>query len=625
MDYAKVASKVLEAVGGKDNVQSVIHCMTRLRFNLKDESKVDEEKVKKIKGVVGVVNKGGQFQVVIGNDVPNVYKEVVKLGDFKQAKATPQGESKRGVSAVLDTIAGIFTPIITALIGVGMIQAILAILTLTGLLSTDSQTYQILYILGQSGMYFLPVLLAYTAANKFGCNPFLAVAVAGTMLHPDLAALFSASESIHFLGLPVRAANYSSSVIPIILAVWAMSYIERFADKVTPKVVKTIVKPIIVLLITVPVTLIVLGPLGTIIGDYLAQGIMFLNERVSWLVPTLLGAFCPLFVMTGMHYSLLPISTAAFATVGFETVLCPSMLVSNIAQGAAGLAVAVKTKNKDFKQVALSGGITGVMGITEPILYGCNVRLKKPLYAVMAAGGIGGFYLGINSVGSYSMASPGLLALPGYIGGASMTNFIYACIGSAIAFGVAFVGTLILGFEDVPVEEENEDDVEEVVAEKTVTKTAAVVSSVVYSPIEGKVLPLNKVEDPTFAEGMMGDGMAIEPTVGRVVAPLNGIVATIFNTKHAVAIIGENGEEILIHVGLDTVQLGGKHFTAHVTQGQKVKAGDLLIEFDMDAIKKAGYPVTTPVIITNTSSYKQILGTTNAQIKEKQAFIELKA
>lgn len=623
MDYAKVASKVLEAVGGKDNVQSVIHCMTRLRFNLKDESKADEAKVKKIKGVVGVVNKGGQFQVVIGNDVPNVYKEVVKLGDFKQAKIAPQGEGKKGVSAVLDTIAGIFTPIITALIGVGMIQAILAILTLTGLLSTDSQTYQILYIVGQSGMYFLPVLLAYTAASKFGCNPFLAVAVAGTMLHPDLIALFGSSESIHFLGLPVRAASYSSSVIPIILAVWAMSYIERFADKVTPKVIKTIVKPIIVLLITVPLTLIVLGPLGTIIGDYLAQGIMFLNERVSWLVPTLLGALCPLLVMTGMHYSLIPISTSGFATVGIDTVLCPSMLVSNIAQGAAGLAVAVKTKNKDFKQVALSGGITGVMGITEPILYGCNVRLKKPLYAVMAAGGIGGFYLGINSVGSYSMASPGLLALPGYIGGASMTNFIHACIGAAIAFGVAFVGTLILGFEDVPVEEENEDDVEEVVAEKTVTKTAAVVSSVVYSPMEGKVLPLNKVEDPTFAEGMMGDGMAIEPTVGRVVAPVNGIVATIFNTKHAVAIIGENGEEVLIHIGLDTVQLGGKHFTAHVTQGQKVKAGDLLIEFDIDAIKQAGYPVTTPVIITNTSNYKQVSGTTKTQVKEKQAFIEL--
>lgn len=622
MDYAKVASKVLEAVGGKDNVQSVVHCMTRLRFNLKDESKADEAKVKKIKGVVGVVNKGGQFQVVIGNDVPNVYKEVVKLGDFKQAKAAPQGGGKKGVSAVLDTIAGIFTPIITALIGVGMIQAILAILTLTGLLSTDSQTYQILYIVGQSGMYFLPMLLAYTAANKFGCNPFLAIAVAGTMLHPDLIALFSSSESIHFLGLPVRAASYSSSVIPIILAVWAMSYIERFADKVTPKIIKTIVKPILVLLITVPLTLIVLGPLGTIIGDYLAQGIMFLNARVSWLVPTLLGALCPLLVMTGMHYSLIPISTAGFATVGIDTVLSPSMLVSNIAQGAAGLAVALKTKNKEFRQVAFSGGITGVMGITEPILYGCNVRLKKPLYAVIAAGGIGGFYLGINGVGSYSMASPGLLALPGYIGGGSMTNFIHACISAAIAFGVAFVGTLILGFEDVPVEEDDENEVEEV-AEKTVTKTAAVVSSVVYSPMEGKVLPLNKVEDPTFAEGMMGDGMAIEPTVGRVVAPVNGIVATIFNTKHAVAIIGENGEEVLIHIGLDTVQLGGKHFTAHVTQGQKVKAGDLLIEFDIDAIKQAGYPVTTPVIITNTSNYKQVSGTTKTQVKEKQAFIEL--
>lgn len=617
MDYTKLASKILEAIGGQDNVQGLVHCMTRLRFTLKNDGKVNEEKLKKIKGVVGTVNKGGQYQVIIGNEVSNVYKAIMAQGSFKGATKAAPAQKQKPVVAVLDAIAGIFTPIIAPLIGVGLIKAILAILTMTGTMSDTSQTYIILNALSDSAFYFLPMLLAYTSAIKFKCNPFLAMAIAGFLLHPDITALFNSGETVKFLGLPVTVATYSSSVIPIILTVWAMSYIERFAEKVSPTLIKTFLKPIIVLAVTAPLALIVLGPLGTIVGDAVASVIILLDTKASWLVPTIMGAFSPLIVMTGMHYSLIPPAMTSLTMNGFETFLGPGMLASNIAQGAAGLAVAMRTKNKELKQIAFSGGITGVFGITEPILYGCNLKLKKPLYAVLIGGGAAGFYAGITGIKSFAFISPGLFALPGYISSNSGANFINAIITAVIAFVVTFVVTLMLGFEDPKEEVDEEDDV--------VEKNTNLVSEVIVSPMVGEVKPLSAVEDPTFGEGMMGDGVAIEPTVGRVVAPVDGVVASIFTTKHAIALISDQGAEVLIHIGMDTVQLNGQHFTAHVTQGQKVKKGDVLVEFDITAIKKAGYSVVTPVIITNTSNYGNVKGVKLGQVKEKEALIQLNA
>ena len=618
MDYAKVGSQILECVGGQDNVSNLVHCMTRLRFNLKDDSQVNEEKLKKIKGVVGTVNKGGQYQVIIGNEVANVYKAIMAQGTFKADHSKGSGDKKGGVAVVFDTIAGIFTPMLPALMGAGMIKAILAILSLSGVLLETSQTYTILSALSDSVFYFMPMFLAYTAANKFRCNPFLAMTMAAFLLHPDLSALFNSGESIKFLGLPVTVATYSSSVIPIILTVWAMSYIERFAEKVSPTLIKTFLKPILVVLITAPLALIVIGPLGTIVGDGLAAAIGFVDSKASWLVPTIMGAFSPLIVMTGMHYSLIPMAMNNLTLNGFETILGPGMMASNVAQGAAGLAVALKTKNRDFRQVALSGGITGVLGITEPILYGCNMRLKKPLYAVLIGGGVGGFYAGITGIKSYAFISPGLFSLAGYITPNGSANFMNAVISMVLAIVVTFVMTLILGFEDVPVETEDE----EVTVE---TNSVELTNEMIGCPIEGEVKPLSAVEDPTFGEGMMGNGIAIEPTVGKVVAPVDGTVQMVFKTKHAVAIKSDRGAEILIHVGMDTVQLGGKHFTTHVTEGQKVKKGDLLVEFDMNEIKKAGYPLTTPVVITNTPNYKAVKEVKLGQAKLKQSVIELEA
>ncbi len=381
MNYTELAKQILEKVGGKENVAFLTHCATRLRFNLKDDTKADMDALKKTKGVMGVVNKGGQFQVIIGSDVASVYKPLTELGNFADGNDNKNDEEKKGkLVQVFDTIAGIFTPIIPAITGAGMIKCVLALLVSFNLIDTSSQTYYILNFMGDAAFYFLPFLLANSAAKKFKCNAYLAMTIAGVLLHPNFAALKTAGDPVSFLGLPVTLAGYSSSVIPIILGVWFMSFVEPIADKVSPKVVKfftkpliTILvtapvllfvepiadkvspkvvkfftKPLITILVTAPVLLIVLGPLGTILGDGIASAIAFLDSYASWLVPFVVGTFSPLLVMTGMHYGLIPIGINNVATAGFDTVVGPGMLASNIAQGGAALCVALKSKNKDL-------------------------------------------------------------------------------------------------------------------------------------------------------------------------------------------------------------------------------------------------------------------------------------
>lgn len=598
MNYPKLASDIIKNVGGDANVANVTHCATRLRFNLKDVSKANEETLKKTKGVMGVVNKGGQFQIIIGSDVASVYYEILKLGDFEKGSSNDTGEKKNVVSVVLDTIAGIFTPILPAITGAGMIKAVLVLLTASGLLGTESQSYYILNFISDAAFFFLPMFLAYTSAVKFKCNPFMAMSLAGVLLHPNLTALVGAGNPVHFLGLPVTLATYSSSVIPIILTVWLMSYVEKFADKISPKPIKFFSKPLITLLVVAPIALIALGPIGTVVGNVVAQGVNILSAKAGWLVVLLMGAFSPLLVMTGMHYSFFPIVFTQMATSGYDTILGPGMLAANIAQGAAALCVALKSKNSDLKQLAGSSGITAVLGITEPALYGVNLKLKKPFIGVMIGGAVGGLYGGIVGLKGYAMAVPGLAALPIFIGPEG-SNFINAIIVCVIAFVVTFVATWFLGFEDLVDEEDNDEEF---------PKQEALTNKInIASPLTGGVVPLAQVSDETFAKEIMGKGIAIRPTEGRVVSPVNGTVATLFKTKHAIGIVSEDGAEILIHIGIDTVKLDGKHFTAHVNDGDTIKVGDTLVEFDTDAIKAEGYDLITPVIITNTPNYLDIL------------------
>lgn len=603
MNYENLAKQILKNVGGQENVSNLTHCATRLRFNLRDLSKTNTEAIKKIKGVMGVVDKGAQYQVIIGSDVSSVYKEILKLGDFKNSNSQNDGE-KKGFDKIFDIIAGTFTPILPPLTAAGMLKAVLVLLTTFGLMSKESQTYYILSFMADAIFFLFPVALGYTAAVKFKCNPFMGMLMGGIMIHPNWTALVNAKEAVTLFGLPVKLVSYTSSVIPIILVVWVMSYVENFADKISPKPIKFFSKPLITILVMGPLALIALGPIGSILGEGLANVVTAINNVAPWSIPMIIGGASPLLVLVGMHYAFFPISFNDLALKGSENVLGPGMLVSNIAQGGAVLCVSLKAKNKDLKQLAGSAGLTALLGITEPAMYGVTMKLKKPLIAVCSGGALAGLYIGLMGVVRYSSGSPGLASIAIFIGENPM-NIVHALIGCAIAFISAFVLTWIIGFED-PVNEDEEVE-DEILEEVAVDKAPLMNKITISSPLNGEIVPLTEVKDETFASEMMGKGIAINPKEGKVVSPINGTVQMIFKTKHAIGLKSQDGAEILIHIGMDTVQLDGKHFTAHVKDGDKVKVGDTLVEFDMDAIKKEGYELVTPVIITNTIDYLEIV------------------
>lgn len=634
MNYQELAKSILAGVGGKENVTALTHCATRLRFNLKEDSKADTSALKNTKGIMGVVNSGGQFQIIIGSDVANVYRPLMDLGNFEGGVSTEQKNEKDDrnvIIKILDTIAGIFTPIIPAITGAGILKAVMALLVAFKWIDTSGQNYQFLSFFADAAFTFLPFLIAVSAARKFKCNAYMAMSIAGCILYPGfqsaVAAAKEAGTSLHFIGLPVSLVSYSSSVIPIILGIWFMSFIEPLADKVSPKPVKFFTKPLLTLIITAPVTLIILGPLGNIAGEGIASAIRALDRYASWLVPFLVGTFTPLMVMTGMHYGLIPIGVNNIATAGFDTVVGPGMLGSNIAQGGAAFAVALRSKNPETRQLAGSAGITAVCGITEPAMYGVSLRFKKPLYAAMIGGGVAGIFLGITKVGRYTSGSPGLLALPGYIGTEGLRNIIFACIGAAIAFVTAFVIQLFLGInegDEIPEERSGTDSSQK--TEHAASETASEIpsESTVYAPLNGTVVPLREVSDPTFAEEMLGKGIAIHPKNGYVLAPFNGTVETLADTKHALGLRSEDGIELLIHVGLDTVKLNGKYYDALVTPGETFKTGDTLLTFDIEGIQKEGYDTITPIIITNSNDYTAIETANETDIRTSRTLLHLK-
>lgn len=617
MDYRKLAEEILQNVGGSGNISGLTHCATRLRFNLKDESKAKTDVLKGTKGVMGVVSSGGQYQVIIGSDVASVYKPLMEMSSLKEEGAAQEKDERKLGAKLIDTISGIFTPILPAITAAGMLKAVLSLLVAFKVVSTDAQTYQVVNFMADSAFYFLPILLANSAAKKFKCNPYLAMMVGGILLHPNFINMVTASkesgEAIRLFFLPVYNASYSSSVIPIILSVWFLSFVEPIADKVSPKAVKFFTKPLLTVLVGGVAALVVLGPVGYIIANIIASGINGLETYASWLVPTILGGLFPLLVMTGTHYGIIPIGINNRMTLGYDTIVYPGNLASNIAQGGATLAVAVKSKISEVKQLASSAGITAVCGITEPALYGVNMRFKTPLYSAMAGGAVGGLFMGIMRVKNYSGGSPGLMTLPSYIGGDSLRDLYLACIGAAIAFVISFALSYIL-YKD---EAENSEK-QETASPKTETTAKSMLksgSATICAPLTGKAVALSEVSDPTFGEEILGKGAAIIPADGKVVSPVNGTVETVFDTLHAIGLKSEDGVEILIHIGLDTVKLGGKHFKAHVKSGDRVKVGTLLVEADLEKIKGEGYDVITPVIISNSFDYGDVLAVTGQEIK----------
>ena len=616
MDYKKTAADILELVGGEKNVASVTNCMTRLRFVLNDAGKADVEGLKKVKGVQGVVTKNGQFQVVIGTDVSHVCDEIKKMGHFGEETQAPK-EKKGIVAGFFGGLTAIFQPIIPALAGSGMIKALLALLVFIGWVDSGSQTYQIFNAFGDALFSFMPFMLAFSAGKYFGCNQYVSAALAGVLLHSSFTSL--EAPILLFGFVPVTQVSYGGSVVPILLIVWAQSYIERFANKISPKSVKIFLAPLLTIIVTGCLGITILGPLGNLVGQGLAVGFNWLNDYAGWVIPFLMGTFCPFFVMTGMHYCFAPIQTIQYATLGYGTILGPGMLASNIAQGTASLVVGLKSKNKDLKQLGISAGFTGLMGITEPALYGVTLKYKRPLYAAMIGGGVAGLYAGITGIHTYSSTTAGLLALPVYIGGSGFGNVINAAITIVISMIVTAVATLLLGFED-PVEEQAE---ETPAVEKKEEEQAPSMRIEIASPVKGTEIPLSEVKDEVFSKNIVGKGAAVIPSEGKVYSPVDGTVASVFDTKHAIGLVSEEGVEVLIHVGLDTVELGGQHFTAHVAQDDKVTKGQLLLEFDMDAIKAAGYDTVTPVVISNTDSYLDVLAADAGEINAGDMLITI--
>ena len=599
MDYKKIGKEIFDLVGGNNNITQMTHCATRLRFVLKDFSSIDHEKLKAIPGVLDVIFKGGQLQVIIGPDVPEVYRAADALYTGSKNNNNEKGENQNILNRIMAVVVGIFNPMLPAITGAGMIKAVLALLKAFSLIDVNGQTFAILSFISDSAFYFMPMILAYSSAKVFKCSPGLAITLAGVLLHPNFIAMKNAGEAVKFAGINVPLAGYASTVIPIILIVFLMSYVERFAEKILPVHIKYIGRPLIILLVMAPLSLIVVGPLGVNIGNILAAGIAFLDNKAGWVVPTVIGTFTPLLVMFGLHNGLFPIATTQLGVSGHESIMGPGMLPSNVAQGAACMAVAVKTKSKEMRQQAISAGITALLGITEPAMYGVTLRLKKPLIAVMIGGGLGGLYAGLTGVVRYSFGSPGFATLPVFISD-DPANIRNALISAFIGIIVSFVLTLLIKFDY------NYGSPEEVTTDQALSAARPILqTAVINSPLSGEVTSLSEVNDEIFSKGLLGKGVAVIPNEGKVTAPYDAEVS-IIETKHAVAFTGDNGIDLLVHVGIDTVELNGKYFNCKVKNGDKVKAGDVVLEFDINAIKKAGYKIITPIIITNSNEFESI-------------------
>ena len=625
MDNHKIALQIIDGVGGKENVSGLTHCFTRLRFVLKDESKASKDKVSSIEGVIQVVEASGQFQVVLGNKVEAIYDEIMPLLGTTETENDEQ-DKKVGIGTkILNVVTAIFTPTIPAIAASGMLKGILAVAALIGLnvYHVDIKTFNTYIILNAASdalFYFMPVILARSAAKVFKTNEYIAMTLGATLCYPTLVELMTGNKAVTLFGIGITKANYVSSVVPIIIAVFVLAYVEKFVKKIMPDVLKIIMVPTLSLLIMVPATLMIFGPIGIYIGN----AVNWAYHYIMNLSPILLGAFvggiwCVL-VIFGAHRAIIPIGINDVAKTGRQNLLAFAG-AANFSQAGAALGVFLKTKNKNLKTVAASATVTALFGITEPAIYGANLRLKKPMVYAVISGALGGALMGWGGSYGNAFANQGVLTIPVYAS-AGTKAFICYILGCLIAFGGACILTVILGFNDLPSDaapaEKNssktdqiEDNQEENPA-KTIDEdlVADDCDLSVNSPVEGKTIPLTQVSDEVFASGVLGKGIAVQPASGKILAPADATVSMIYPTLHAIGLILDSGIEMMIHIGIDTVKLNGKYFEKHVQDGDHVKKGQLLVSFDMQKIEQAGYDLTTTVVVTNSKNYAAI-GSTN--------------
>ncbi len=615
MKYEQLAKDIIKNVGGKENVNSVVHCVTRLRFKLKDEDKANTEFLKDMDEIITVMKSGGQYQVVIGNHVPDVYKAVVGVGGFESNTPAEENvqEEKQGLfNKFIDMISGIFAPTLGVLAATGMIKGFNALFVALGWYTNTTGTYQILNAVGDSLFYFFPIFLGYTSMKKFGGSHFVGMAIGAALVYPTLSGLssgdpvytlftgsiFESPIHITFLGIPVILMSYSSSVIPIILATYVGAKLEKWFAKVIPDVVKNFLVPFFTLLVIVPLTFIMIGPVATWLGKLLGEGTLWVYDLSPVLTGLVVGGLWQVFVMFGLHWGLVPIAINNISVHGSDYILAFNSATSMATAGVV-LGVLVATKQKKYKTLSIPAFISAIFGVSEPALYGITLPLKRPFIITLITSAIGGVIMGIMGTKAYMMGGLGIFSLPTKIGpeGIDM-GFWGAVLAMTSNLIIGFILTYFFGI-DKKKEQENNKALNE--KEQNVATDV-----VVFSPLKGEVKNLSEIDDAAFSSGLLGKGIAINPTEGILVSPVNGTVSAVFPSKHAIGITTDSGAEILMHIGMDTVQLGGKFFSTDIKQGDKVQIGQLLIEFDIEKIKEAGYPIVTPVVVTNQDQYKEI-------------------
>jgi PTS system beta-glucosides-specific IIC component len=653
-NYDALAKTIIKDVGGKDNVISVVHCTTRLRFKLKDEKKANDDALKDTDGVVTVVKAGGQYQVVIGNEVADVYEAVLKEGGFSgggQVADDDLDDSNMSLmDKAIDLISGIFTPILGPMAAAGMIKGLTAMCASFGWLAKTSGTYEVLYAIGDGFFYFLPLILAITSAKKFKVDRFTAITIGAAMCYPAMVAMNSSKKvlfdlfngtflhsQVHatFLGIPIISMNYTSTVIPIILAVWFASVVERWCKKWIPTVVKTFLVPFVTLLIVVPLTFLIIGPLATWIGNALAAITSAVYNFSPVLAGVLLGSFWQVFVIFGVHWGFVAVMMSNIAALGYDPILGLS-LGASFAQIGVVLAILLQTKDQKLKGIALPAFLSGIFGVTEPAIYGVTLPRKKPFVLSCIADGIGGGLIGFFGTKMYMMGGMGVFVIPAAIGpktGVDMS--VYGLmIAMAVSFVLGFILQIALGKKSVDqaYDEKQAKTVQEVANQADAIAKAAPslastsdlnVSTELVSPLAGELLPLSEVKDEVFSSGAMGEGVAVEPSEGVLHAPADGKVVMTFPTGHAIGMKTSDGAEILMHIGMDTVNLQGHGFETLVAKGDEVKAGDELVKFDIDAIHAKGYVVTTPIVVTNSKDYEKITVVSQGKVKVGQEILDL--
>lgn len=600
MNYQALCSDIIQMVGGKNNIQNVVHCVTRLRFTLENQSIAQIDEILKLKEVIDVIANDVVFQIVIGPQVMDIYKELMlQLGENK---TSTQGAQKKSIGrSILDLMSESMSPILQPLMAAGMLAGVLSILSLTGIVSPESSTYIIIDSLRNSIFYFLPVFMAMSCAKKLNANPYLAVALAVTLLSQSI----NGVEGLNFFGIELPTITYSSSFFPILLAVWLMGNVDKALSKIIPNALTYFFKPVLILLICLPVTLLVFGPMGTWIGDGINIVCQFLMNTVgNWVVVALYAALQPFLIMMGAANFVMPVLMNFLTTQGYDPIFLVGSLISDAAVAGALIGYFIKTKNSQQKQLFGTAAFSALMNITEPGIYGVFVKFRRPFIAVMIGGGLGGMFAGLMQVKGYSFA--GLLSLTAWIGDGDYQNFYFAVISVLIAMIVAGIASFILG---IP---ENSKDTEIVKEKKLLSK------QIIYAPIKGQMIPLSEIKDRAFASGALGYGIGIKANGDCVKAPVDGEVVCLFPTFHAIGIKTDFGVEVLIHIGIDTVELNGKYFEAMVKQGDRVEVGQALLQFDRTAIEKEGYDCTVIMVITNSNDYLDVVASSESEIMIKQ-------